>query len=65
MAPQKSTAALQGLEDVGKVILFLLPAMCLVESIDHMTLGFPLVADGLENYSYYKQLLNYVTMDDP
>ena len=30
---------LQGLEDVGKVILFLLPAMCLVESIDHMILG--------------------------
>ena len=34
--------ARQGLEDVGKVILFLLPAMCLVESIDHMK-GFAVV----------------------
>lgn len=32
----------KGLEDVGKVILFLLPAMCLVESIDHMK-GFAVV----------------------
>lgn len=35
----QSVGAVQGLEDVGKVILFLLPAMCLVESIDHMRLG--------------------------